>query len=160
MKKFILAASAAALLSPAAFAQQAGGVISGHVDPICAVTDAFDDQQFPSMNQGAFQDDGFTVTCNDADGVRLQIISTENGMENDDNEDQVVNYEAELTIAGFNGTAQTDGPGGNDKVLFDEDFTFGDLSGGASGTFGLTLLNTGLWAGGYQDTIQIQITAK
>ncbi|MBB4658931.1 hypothetical protein [Parvularcula dongshanensis] len=160
-----LAVLSAAFVTPA-FAQAGGGQIRGVVQPVCAVTDLFGSIQFPALTAGASLSDDFSVRCNDADGAKLTIRSVENGLESDDNEDQVVNYTLAVSgtgIGAYDGLGfTTNGPGGNDKTASGNagPGSAYALAGGVSGLISVTLNSTGLWAGGYSDTIQLQMTAN
>ncbi|PWE18618.1 hypothetical protein DDZ18_03165 [Marinicauda salina] len=162
MKKLLIATAAAAFIAPAAIAQSGGAQITGVVDPVCEVSDLFANLGFASVTQGAQINDGFGVQCNDADGAVLTVISSEGGLESDDNEDFAVPYTATVSGPSFNGSGSTPAqPGPNDVTLVSDfnAFTTG-LAAGEAHNLNITLDATGLWAGGYSDTIFVQITAQ
>jgi hypothetical protein len=162
MKKLLLASAIAALAVPSAFAQSGGSVITGVVQPVCEVSDLFASLQFSAVQTGEAIDDGFGVQCNDADGATLTLISAEGGLESDDNEDFAVPYAATISGPSFNGAGNTPAqPGPNDVLLISANAPFsGGLAAGQNHNLNITLNADGIWAGGYSDTLYLQIAAR
>jgi hypothetical protein len=165
MKKLIsIAGVAVVALSSSAFAQNVGsGQIRGVVQPVCGVTDMFASLAFPNMNANAVVEDNFRLKCNDGDGATLRVISTEGHLESDDlgraggikHRVQVVG----TTIPEFDSIV-LEANGVNDQAAEGSSTDAAKLADGVSGKVRVTLLESGRWAGGYSDTIQLQLSAN
>lgn len=170
MKKILSSAAVLAMVATPALAQPAqvgSGQIRGLVQPVCGIDDLFGSLNFPTMTTGALVTDDFDLKCNDADGATLKVTSVENGLESDDNEDQVVQFELEITgtgVSAFDGIGfTTNGPGNNDISDSGTATSAADvaaLMSGVTGNVRIELLGNGTWAGGYSDTIQLEVTAN
>lgn len=162
-KTFILTAVAAAALAVAggASAQQQTN-LGGSVAPICAVANLNPSLNFASIATGQQVSDQFDVRCNDVDGATIKLTSAEGHLESDDFEDQGVGYIANLSqgpiglnltlnaTSGVNDISNTDNMPGS--------FTL--AAGVNNANFLATLTGNGVWAGGYSDTLTVDITAN
>lgn len=172
MKKTLLIAAAAtglASLSAPAMALTGGSQLTGTVSPICAVVDPFRDIAFDTMTAPDTKQDNFRIRCNDADGATMKLQSSEGGLENDDNEDQVVHYVADIIGTSFAGlsldTLALSSPGqipngNNDIFVTDTKPGSASLAGGQAGTIRVSHGGGAVWAGGYSDTLTLQLTAN
>ena len=170
MKKYLGAAAVAALMTTPAFAQTGGTQLTGQVQAVCAVVDPLQDHEFASMANPSSVSDTFGILCNDADGATMKLQSSEGGLENDDNEDQVIHYVASISGTAFNGltldtaaesaAAGQSANGAND--IFVEATVGGSagLAGGQIGAMSISHSGGAVWAGGYSDTLTLQITAN
>lgn len=173
MKNLLLTTIVAGFaVAPAAAQQTGGGQIVGQVTPLCAVTDMFDEIEFSpeTMLAGASLADSFSIQCNDVDGATLKLTSSEGGMESDDDEDQVVPYRATIDGTSFTGlvldtavlTAAA-GQGSNGANDIEAELSAGGSAGLATGESGfivVELTGSASWAGGYSDTLTLQITSN
>ena len=163
--KALLVASVPALaLAAPAHAQVGGGQMNGVVQPVCQVNDLFASISFPSMTAGTSISDGVQLRCNDADGAEITMTSSEGGLESDDFEDLEIEYRAELSSGAISGGS----------VVLDLPFVNGDndtsatgtapgslaLAGGVAASLEVALKETAVWAGGYSDTLTVQLTAS
>ena len=163
ISKAALAASIPAIaIAAPAHAQVGGGQMVGVVQPVCEVNDLFASIAFPSMAEGATISDGVTLKCNDADGATVTLTSSEGGMESDDNEDLEIEYLATLTSDALDADIELDTTGAFNNDISASGNAGGSqaLATGVSGTLTVELLDTAIWAGGYSDTITIQLTAS
>jgi len=165
INKALLAASVPALAVAApSHAQVGGGQMNGVVQPVCQVDDLFASISFPSMTAGTSISDNVRLRCNDADGAEITMISSEGGLESDDQEDLEIEYRAELSSPAISGGS----------LVLDLPFVQGDndtsvtgtapgsiaLASGVAATLDVTLKETAVWAGGYSDTLTVQLTAS
>ncbi|MBV7266289.1 hypothetical protein [Erythrobacter ani] len=166
INKALLAAAIPAIAIAAPAHAQAGGTqITGVVPPVCEVQDGFAAFVFPSMTAGETITDNLTLKCNDADGAEVTLISSEGGMESDDQEDLEIEYTATLTSDAIDGGSLSlvlpvGVQGDNDASA--TGFASGglDLASGVAGVLEVELTETAVWAGGYSDTITVQLTAS
>jgi len=161
---FAAAIPAIAIAAPAQ-AQVGGGQMNGVVQPVCEVDDVFASVSFPAMVTGAEINDDVLLQCNDADGATVSLISSEGGMESDDFEDLEIEYTATLTSGAIDGGVLTlDLPlgtqGDNDATATANASGSAALAAGVLGNLNVTLKEDGIYAGGYSDTITIQLTAS
>ena len=161
-KALILAALPAVAIAAPAHAQTGGGQITGVVPAVCEVDDLFASISFPSMAAGQEINDGVTLRCNDADGAEVTLISSEGGLESDDNEDLEVEYTATLTGGTLAAPLVLDTTGAFNNDVSASATVAGSeaLAIGVSGNLNVTLNESAVWAGGYSDTITIQLTAS
>ena len=166
MKTIITTAAVAAVLAAPAFAQTGGTQLTGQVQAVCAVLDPLADMRFSTMRNPSSVSDNFTIRCNDADGATMKLQSSEGGLENDDNEDQVVHYVAVINGTAFNGlTLDTQAianvPNGqNDIFVTDTKPGSTSLASGQTGSLDVSHGGGAIWAGGYSDTLTLQLTAN
>jgi len=158
MKKLILAAAPAVLLAATAVPANAGNThLSGFIDEVCEAT-VVDNDLWLSSNvvAGATISSGVEFECNDHDGATVTMTSTEGGLESDDDEDFEVEYVATLTA-------------GPMVIVLDTGLTtnVNDISetgqlpnSSPNGSLDIVLSDSAPWAGGYSDTIQIDIAAN
>ncbi len=161
--KVLLAASVPAIaIAAPAHAQTGGGQMNGVVQPICEVNDLFGSVAFPSMSAGASINDDVVLQCNDADGAEVSLTSSEGGMESDDNEDLEIEYTATLTSGALAAplVLDTTGAFNNDVSVTATIAGSTALASGVVGNLSVVLNETAIWAGGYSDTITIQLTAS
>lgn len=112
---------------------------------------------------GQTESQGVQVRCNDGDGATVELRSAEGGLESDDNEDFSVEYTATLVEAasGINLSLTTSpGVGLNDEFVSQDIGGSASLSGGVIAALDVTLNDTPVWAGGYSDTLSVEITAN
>ena len=105
----------------------------------------------------------FAIQCNDGDGATLRVQSSEGGLESDDNEDLSIEYNATATIGATTVVLITDPGVGTNDQFEEESIPGGAALAGAPGLGGnmvVTLLDTPVFAGGYQDTISLNLTAN
>jgi len=164
-KAMIAASLPAIAIAAPAHAQVGGGQMNGVVQPVCEVDDVFASVSFPSMNAGAEINDDVLLQCNDADGATVSLISSEGGMESDDLEDLEIEYTATLTSVALDaGSLELALPvgvqGDNDATVTGVASGSADLAGGVIGNLNVTLTESAIFAGGYSDTITIQLTAS
>ena len=163
MKKLIkVAAPAAVLAATAAISTPAfagNAIVQGFVSPVCEVS-IFDEDLYlaDSLSAGDSISTGLSFNCNDADGATVSMTSSEGGLESDDQEDLEVEYVATMTAGALTLVLDTGlGGQGNNDVTVDGHL---DASGTATaGNLEVVLSDTAPWAGGYSDTISIDITA-
>ena len=165
MKKLIKlsAASAVIIAAGAAFSTaQADDVhIIGDVNPFCelSIEPGFDEEMdFETPIAGDSLDLGWVYRCNDFDGATVRMTSTEGGLESDDNEDLEIEYVATLSLGGFSLALDT----GVSTNVNDVEVE-GDISGSNAplvGNLNVTLSDTAPFAGGYSDTLQVDIEAN
>jgi hypothetical protein len=165
MNKLLIAiASTTLLASGSVFAGEAhmGGVIT----EVCTVEGLDTTLTFPSMASGtSVLDDDITLTCNDGDGAEITLTSSEGGMESDDVEDYNVNYEATLThglgsalFLAADGTPS--GTGTNDISASQTLPGSASLAVGQVASLNVVLTEQAIWAGGYSDTLSLDITPQ
>ncbi|MGB3739360.1 MAG: hypothetical protein WA948_08410 [Pontixanthobacter sp.] len=166
INKLAIAAAVPALaVSVPAAAQAGGGQMVGTVTPVCEVNDLFGTIAFDSLTAGASISDSVNLRCNDADGATVTLISSEGGLESDDNEDLEIEYTATLTNSAIDGGSVTlDLPlgtqGDNDASASENASGSTAFATGVAGSLEVTLKETAVWAGGYSDTITVQLTAS
>ena len=136
--------------------------LGGSVPPICAVANLNPSLNFANIVAGASVSDPFDVRCNDVDGATMKLTSSEGHLESDDFEDQGVGYVASLSqgpiglnlnlnaTSGINDISNTDNMPGS----------FALAAGVNNANFQATLTGNGVWAGGYSDTLTVDITAN
>lgn len=158
MRNMLLAAVAAVAIAPAAFAN--GGQIAGVVTPECEVEDLFATQTFASITAGATIVDGMTLVCNDADGAEVVLRSSEGGLESDDFEDLEIEYVATLDWGGTPLVLDTAGAFNNDvQVSATIPGSMGFVNG-LSADLTIVLSDDAAYAGGYSDTIFVDLLAQ
>lgn len=160
MKKLILATVPVALFAASAAPALAGNaVVQGFVSPVCEVS-IFDEDLYlgDNMTAGTMIGTPLTFNCNDTDGATVSMTSSEGGLESDDQEDLEVEYVATLSAGALTLVLDT-GPfqGNNDETVD------GQLPASGTPTVGsldIVLTDSAPWAGGYSDTISIDIVAN
>ena len=162
LSKALLAASVPALAFAAPAQAAGGGQMNGVVQPVCQVNDLFASISFPSMTTGASISDSVELECNDADGAEVTLISSEGGLESDDQEDLEIEYTAVLNTPVVSVTLDLPlgTQGDNDASATGTAPGSPALAAGVSGSLDVTLKEDALWAGGYSDTITVQLTAS
>jgi len=134
----------------------------GQVDEICEVNIGSSSLDFginPQAGDALVSD--VSLRCNDGDGATVRVQSSEGGLESDDNEDLSIEYTAALAAGAVSVVLETTpGVGNNDE--FEEVTLDGslDLARGIGGTLTVTLLDTPVFAGGYSDTLSVDITPQ
>lgn len=166
MKKLIqMSAACAALLTATTVlstAAQADDVhLIGDVNPFCelGIEPGFDEEMdFETPIAGDSLDLGWVYRCNDFDGATVRMTSTEGGLESDDVEDLEIEYVATMTLGAF-ALALDTGVSTNVNDIEVE----GDIGGSNTPVFGnlnVTLSDSAPYAGGYSDTLQVDIEAN
>ncbi|MGB1236727.1 MAG: hypothetical protein ACPG4U_00875 [Pseudomonadales bacterium] len=165
MNKLLIAIASTTLLATGSvFAGEAH--MGGTITEVCKVEGLDTSLTFPSMSVGStVVDNDVTLTCNDGDGAEITLTSSEGGMESDDVEDYNVNYEATLTHGlGAPLVLVADGIAGNAGI--NDTSNSQQLNGStalASGqlaTLSVELTEQAVWAGGYSDTLSLDITPQ
>lgn len=165
MKNVLKASVLGVSLAVAAAAQASDTQLIGTVEAICeAKVNASLLMDFGIDPQaGDTQSQDVEIRCNDGDGATVALRSAEGGLESDDNEDFNVDYEAVLTEAasGINLTLTTSpGVGPNDQEVTQNIGGSIALASGQTASLDVELLGTPFWAGGYSDTLSVEITAN
>lgn len=159
MRNMLLAAVAAVAIAPAAFAN--GGQIAGVVTPECEVDDLFATQTFSAIKAGEQITDGMTLVCNDADGAEVVLRSSEGGLESDDFEDLEIEYQATLDWGTGSIVLNTGPASGNNDVQVSSTIPGSpDFVDGLTTTLTIVLQEDGEYAGGYSDTIIVDLLAQ
>lgn len=150
--------AAGAAVSPA----QADDVhIVGDVVPFCELGiqgGADEEMDFETPNAGDSLDLAWIYRCNDFDGATVRMTSTEGGLESDDVEDLEIEYVATMTLGGFSLALDT-GVSTNVNDIEVE----GDIAGSnvnVIGNLNVTLSDSAPFAGGYSDTLQVDVEAN
>lgn len=162
MKNLTKLSMVAAAMIVAGNTNAAETVLRGQVTEVCELTVSnlvLDFGLNPAAGDNVMTD--FAVQCNDGDGATLRVQSSEGGLESDDNEDLSIEYTAVATVGATVVSLTTDpGVGTNDQ--FEEESIAGGaaLSGapGLGGTLVVTLNDTPTFAGGYSDTLSLDLT--
>ncbi|NMH60470.1 hypothetical protein [Alteromonas ponticola] len=138
--------------------------LTAFVNPICEVTNSglptidFGDVSIGLQTQVV----NLFLQCNDAEGAVVKLISVEGGLESDDKEDHAIKYDATfapLTLTPFT-LSTTGGPGVNDQWADHNYSGSSALAAGMPTTLTIATQETMPWAGGYSDTLAINITAN
>jgi|GEM_PF-3666606 len=160
MKKVLLATLPVAFMAASAVPASAGNaIVQGFVAPVCEVDiDVEDLYLADNLIAGTSIGTAVTFNCNDTDGADVSMTTSEGGLESDDQEDLEVEYVATLSAGALNLVLDT-GPvqGNNDKTVS------GTLPASGTPTVGsltVVLTDSAPWAGGYSDTISIDIVAN
>ncbi len=162
MKKLtLLAASLTTLFAGAA---SAGDVhLTGDIAPVCEVTGFSSgniDRQFATLTDGEVVTvSGISLNCNDVDGATVKLVSTEGGLESDDDEDFALTYDAVLDVGGDTLTLNAPGGPGQNDVAVEKNYDGDVLVLNPSASLTVTLTEDGTYAGGWSDTLQLSITA-
>lgn len=168
MKKLLSTVAVASLLAVPAFAQ-GSGQITGFVQPICEVQDLFGQQAFDKLEIDETVEDNFTILCNDEDGPTLQLTSAGGGLRADDDigfdGTSIIRYTAAVSVPdvpAFDLSLTTNGTPNASVSGTSSDAAAALLAapGGVEGTVLVTLREDAIWAGGYSDTIQLDVIAN
>lgn len=165
MRNMLMAGAASVALLGATQVMAQSAQMSGFVQPVCEVTGLDTALAFASMTAGQeVNDDDINISCNDGDGATLVLRSSEGGMESDDNEDLSIEYTAVLESPAIPelplSLTTTTGVGLNDEFASVEVAGSPALAiGGVAAALTVTLNDTAAFAGGYSDTISVEVTA-
>ncbi|EGA70544.1 hypothetical protein VISI1226_00725 [Vibrio sinaloensis DSM 21326] len=164
MKKLTFcAATVTAVLATPIHAAPGDVQLVGYVSPVCEVTGlatqlldfgAVTSLQNVSINLG--------MKCNDVDGATVKLTSSEGGLESDDNEDFALTYTATFTPVGLDPLV-LNAPGGPGLNDVSEEKSYGGsalLATGIGATLDVATTETASWAGGYSDTLTVNITSN
>jgi len=160
MKKIIASVAVLGLLGGAA--QAADTQLVGFVTPVC-------EAEFTSILLEDFGLDPqagdsisipVSLECNSGDGATITLVSEEGGLESDVREDNNANYTATLAAGPVSLSLVTVGAAGPNNQSASTTATFGQLAGGQVGNVTVTLDQTPRFAGGYSDTMSLEITAN
>ncbi|MEZ8137454.1 hypothetical protein ACED34_18275, partial [Vibrio splendidus] len=105
---------------------------------------------------------GLNMKCNDVDGATVTLTSAEGGLESDDSEDYALTYDATFNPSGlapFTLNAPG-GPGLNDVSVSNSYGGSGALATGVAASIDIVTTETSPWAGGYSDTLTVNITSN
>lgn len=164
MKNLTKLTLVAAALAAFGNAQAASTQLTGFVDPVCEVTGLNAQFTFGSPEAGdIIVDRPIGFRCNDGDGAVVELRSSEGGLESDDNEDLNFDYTARVVSPGAGldlSLTTTDGVGPNDQSVTADVGGSIELAGGTAGALVVQLNETPVFAGGYSDTLAIDITAQ
>lgn len=136
----------------------------GFVSPICEVTglstqlmDFGDVSQIQNLSVS-----GLNMKCNDVDGATVTLTSAEGGLESDDSEDYALKYDAIFKPTGLADLTLNapGGPGQNDVSVSNSYAGSSALSTGVAAIINIVTTETSPWAGGYSDTLTINITSN
>ncbi|CUB03305.1 hypothetical protein [Marinomonas fungiae] len=166
MKKLTLSAAAVAAIFGAQVQAAPGDVqLVGFVSPICEVT-GLSTQLVDFGNVSQIQNvslSGLNMRCNDADGATVTLTSSEGGLESDDNEDFALKYDATFTPSGGLPSFTLNAPGGpgqNDVSVAQPYGGSSALASGVGASINIATTETSPWAGGYSDTLTVNITSN
>jgi len=101
--------------------------------------------------------------CNDIDGATVTLTSSEGGLESDDNEDFALKYEALFSSNDLSPDLQLKAPGGpgqNDVSVSESYGGSTDLASGITASLSVTTTEAAKWAGGYSDTLTVNVTSN
>lgn len=164
MRKLLtFAAPAAILTTMAAIATPAmagNAIVQGFVSPVCEVNIITEDLYLAdNMSAGDSVGTDLEFSCNDTDGATVSMTTSEGGLESDDQEDLEVEYVATLNAGALALVLDTglNGQGNNDETVDGQLPASGTPT---AGTLSVVLSETAPWAGGYSDTISIDIVAN
>ena len=156
MRKSIIAAVAGSALLISGSALADGVAIGGSVALVCEITNLDTNQDFGSMAAGASISDPFELQCNDADGATLELGSAEGGMRSDDNTSTTIDYVADISKGGTSILSHTASGGTLDQS---STTTINFTPMAEAHMLTATLLSSADEAGGYSDTIFVNLTA-
>ncbi|KHD24671.1 hypothetical protein NM09_10900 [Vibrio caribbeanicus] len=164
MKKLTFCAAAVtAVLTTPIHAAPGDVQLVGYVSPVCEVsglsTQLVDLGLVTSTQSVSIP---LAIQCNDIDGATVKLTSAEGGLESDDNEDYALKYTATFTPAGLAPLVLNTpgGPGPNDvsnSLSYPGSST---LATGVAATLDVATTETAAWAGGYSDTLTVNITSN
>lgn len=166
MKKLTMCAAAVTvILSSQANASPGDVQLVGFVSPVCEVTGLFTQAlDFGSVvSSGQSVSTSIDLQCNDADGATVTMTSAEGGLESDDLEDFALTYTATFTPSGGLPSFSLFAPGGPGLNNVSESLSYGGssaLASGVSGTLSVMTTEGSPWAGGYSDTLTVNITSN
>ncbi|KHT40282.1 hypothetical protein [Vibrio sinaloensis] len=159
---FCAAAVTAILVSPVHAAP--GDVqLVGYVSPVCEVSGLSTqlvDLGLVTSTQSVSIPLG--IQCNDIDGATVKLTSAEGGLESDDNEDFALTYTATFTPSGLTPLV-LNAPGGPGLNDVSEEMSYpgsATLAVGVAATLDVATTETAPWAGGYSDTLTVNITSN
>lgn len=166
MKKLTLSAAiATAIFGVQAHAGPGDVQLVGFVTPICEVTglstqliDFGDVSQIQNVSVS-----GLNMKCNDVDGATVTLTSSEGGLESDDDEDFALKYDATFNPGGGLSSFTLNAPGGpglNDVSATQSYAGSGSLATGIGASIDIATTETSPWAGGYSDTLTVNITSN
>lgn len=166
MKKLTISATVlTALFGVQAQAAPGDVQLVGFVSPVCEVT-GLSTQLFDFGDVTQLQNvsiSGLGMRCNDADGATVTLTSSEGGLESDDNEDFALTYSATFNpgggLAPFTLNAPG-GPGANDVSIAQTYAGSVDLASGVMASIDVETTEISPWAGGYSDTLTVNITSN
>ncbi len=167
MKKLTLYAATVTALFGAQVQAAPGDVkLVGSVSPICELTGiSTQHMDFGDVStQQTVTIDQLQMKCNDVDGATVTLTSAEGGLESDDNEDYALKYDAIFKPDHPDYTSFTlnapGGPGENDVSASKIYGGSRDLAVGIRASLEINTTQSSPWAGGYSDTITINITSN
>ncbi|ARP40237.1 MULTISPECIES: hypothetical protein [Vibrio] len=166
MKKLTLYAATVTAIFGAQVQAAPGDVqLVGFVSPVCEVT-GLSTQLMDFGNVSQIQNlsvSGLNMKCNDVDGATVTLTSAEGGLESDDSEDYALTYDATFNPAGGLAPFTLNAPGGpgqNDVSVSNSYGGSGTLATGVAASIDIVTTETSPWAGGYSDTLTVNITSN
>ena len=164
MKKLTFCAAAVtAVLTTPIHAAPGDVQLVGYVSPVCEVSGLSTqlvDLGLVTSTQSVSIPLG--IQCNDIDGATVKLTSAEGGLESDDNEDYALKYTATFTPAGLTPLVLNT-PGGPGPNNVSEEMSYAgsaNLATGVGATLDVVTTETAAWAGGYSDTLTVNITSN
>lgn len=164
MKKLtICAAAITAIFGSQAHAGPGDVQLVGYVSPVCAV-EGLNSQllDFGDVTQNKTVSIDMTMKCNDVDGATVSLTSSEGGLESDDDEDFALTYDATFAPTGLQPLVLNapGGPGANDVSVEKSYPGSSGLASGIGATLTVNTTETATWAGGYSDTLTVNVTSN
>lgn len=165
LSKLVIASSvAAALFSTNAISADNDTQLVGQIAAVCEAKVMGNLLNFgQGIAAGSTANTDVSVQCNDADGATVKLITSEGGLESDDNEDFSVEYTADLTEATTGlAISLTTSPGVGLNDEYEEQTLSGSLAlaGGVVASLDVVINDTPVFAGGYSDTLTVTIAAN
>lgn len=166
MKKLTMCAAAVTVVLSSQVSAAPGDVqLVGFVSPVCEVSGLFTQLlDFGSVvSSGQSVSTNIGLQCNDVDGATVTMTSAEGGLESDDDEDFALTYDATFAPGGGLSSFTLSAPGGPGLNNVSADHSYGGsstLAAGTTGTLSVVTTEGSPWAGGYSDTLTVNITSN
>jgi len=166
MKKLTMCAAAVTVvLSCQANADPGNVQLVGFVSPVCEIYGLGSQLlDFESVvTQGKTVSTKIGMKCNDVDGATVEMVSSEGGLESDDDEDFALTYDATFAPGGGLPSFTLNAPGGPGQNDVSADYSYSGSNLLASGILGVLKVKTtegSPWAGGYSDTLTVNISSN
>ncbi|ENC6710298.1 hypothetical protein ABKY54_004914 [Vibrio harveyi] len=164
MKKLtICAAAVTAIFGSQVHAGPGDVQLVGYVSPVCEVSGlATQLLDFGDVTQEQTVSIDLDMKCNDVDGATVSLTSSEGGLESDDDEDFALTYTATFAPTGLP-SFDLNAPGGPGLNDVSSELSYPGSLGLASGvdaTLTVQTTEVATWAGGYSDTLTVNVTSN